>query len=362
MTVLLTVLGVIGRILLAVLLLLLLLVLLVLFVPIRYSVNGRGDSDELAGGGEVNVSWLLKMLQLRLSIRKAGKEEDLQTAFELRIFGVNPKERRRKKAEAEKQKRIQQKKQKLEEIREQNPEHYEELKEEARIRKEEREQARLREEEVRRKAEEEQKEREAAEEKRRRKAASLKERMKRQALRQITFAERVVRAAAAAVADFFMAGIRLIIRLSGLPVRISEFCGEVMNRFFSAAGKITRVLNLLGDPRTGGALLLVKRKLFQVLRHVLPREARGELEFGLGDPALTGEAFGLASVFYPRYAGKIRLAADFDRTFVKGDLTLNGRIHLYYFVYILVSALLNRDFRYMIHLYRNRNKEETQHG
>ena len=83
MSIILTILKVIGIILLIILLIILAILLLVLFVPIRYSAGGRKEGDVLEFSGK--VTWLLRAVTVQIGYEpgRAGLTKDL------RIFGIS---------------------------------------------------------------------------------------------------------------------------------------------------------------------------------------------------------------------------------------------------------------------------------
>lgn len=91
-----------------------------------------------------------------------------------------------------------------------------------------------------------------------------------------------------------------------------------------------------------------KAIIIKILRHVLPRKLRGYICFGFNDPAVTGIITGAAALFYPKYQNTFSLEPDFQRQCFTANCQGRGRIHLGFFVYIGITALLNRDVRNLI--------------
>lgn len=345
----------IGKCVLILLLILLLLIAALLFIPFRYRahVSGSTESSELHIIAE--ISFCLRALRFCFE-KHAGKNPGgPASAKKFIIFGISPSDMRkaakRKKAEAAKA----EKKKRIEQIHEENPEQYQKMKEEARARKEERERRKKQAEEeaaLRRKREEEELAR----------ATERRERMRIRALHSIGYAERAVRAIFSAVRDTFGLLYRILLRLSEIPSMLGGRMADGWKSALSAMGKVMNTSSFATDPRTHGALLALLRLLRKLLGHIMPGDAAGELTYGFGDPALTGESLAAVSVYYPRYAGKLQINPRFDDPVLDGDVEVRGRVFLCYVVTILIRTLLDSDIRYMIHLYRERKKEEQDHG
>lgn len=91
-----------------------------------------------------------------------------------------------------------------------------------------------------------------------------------------------------------------------------------------------------------------KTTIIKILKHVLPRKLRGYIRFGFDDPAVTGMVTGVAALFYPKYQKSFSLEPDFQRQCFAADCRGRGRIHPGFFLYIGITALMNRDVRNLI--------------
>ena len=178
MSTILFILSIIGRILLVILCIILVLLALILLVPVRYRVDFSGEKGLV--DADVGVSWLLKFLMADAHVHKtfgdgaegaegAESASDAHAApgaktaaqaetvkIDIRICGISPAVLRRKRSERQIAKLKAQKKKQLDTIKAKDPERYQQMKEEARLKKEARaqEKARLAAEEAARKEQE----------------------------------------------------------------------------------------------------------------------------------------------------------------------------------------------------------------
>ena len=100
--ILLSILKILGIILLAVLAVVLLAVLVLLFVPVRYRISGKWNTEEKKIEGK--VTWLFRLVHISMSADKNGQQ------IVPRIMGINLKKSRKKKTKAEKRGKEQKKK------------------------------------------------------------------------------------------------------------------------------------------------------------------------------------------------------------------------------------------------------------
>lgn len=84
------------------------------------------------------------------------------------------------------------------------------------------------------------------------------------------------------------------------------------------------------------AIKEIKHIIFKVLKHILPQKLHARIKFGFEDPATTGNILGVASVLYGVYGDKLELEPDFEDVVLEGEYKLKGRIRLFN---LLVAAL-----------------------
>ncbi len=346
MAVLLTVLSVIGRILLILLLVLLVLILLILLVPFRYSAAADGDSGgSLAADG--SVTWLFRAVRLSFFFRK--EEDGNSTGAKLWIFGVSPAELLEKLRRKKREKRKKEKKKRLEKIRKRDPGRYEQLRREALERKKER--------------------RDAAEA---RKAEDVKEdmpepkpgnrvaRKQRRRQRRISLAARALLRIRRLMNRAGAAVFNAAFRIAGAPAKAAGKLKEKLAAAAALCRRISKWTDFLTDSRTGLAVLRLKRTAFTLLGHVRPRRVSGRAEFGFDDPALTGEAAGIAWALRPSYGDSLVLTPVFTEQRFAGRLQATGRVILMRVLIALVPVVLDRNVRYCYHFIKNRDKEVSE--
>ncbi|MDO5146753.1 MAG: DUF2953 domain-containing protein [Eubacteriales bacterium] len=114
---------------------------------------------------------------------------------------------------------------------------------------------------------------------------------------------------------------------------------------FSIKSAIEKMKYIYREYHGEQLLSFIKKSIFNLIKHILPRRLKGRVRFGLNDPAQTGMLTGLAAMWYPKYHDTFSLEPDFQESCLEADCTGRGRIHPGYFVYILITVLLNRDIR-----------------
>lgn len=100
------------------------------------------------------------------------------------------------------------------------------------------------------------------------------------------------------------------------------------------------------------------RKLIRYLRYLIdgwkPRKVKGYLEFGTGQPDLTGKLTGLMYVLLPAGADSFELNPDFYDKKLCADVTVSGRIRMYRLVWVGIRLLVDREFWDLVRLIRHK--------
>ena len=130
---------------------------------------------------------------------------------------------------------------------------------------------------------------------------------------------------------------------------IKQRLSDIWRKINNVCQKIKNVKNVKDDfveylkkDESKEAIKELKSLILRVLKKILPYKLSAKLRFGFKNPAITGNVLGVASVFYFIYGEKVVLEPDFDNECLEGEYSFKGKIR----VITLVSAALK--------IYRNR--------
>ena len=110
----------------------------------------------------------------------------------------------------------------------------------------------------------------------------------------------------------------------------------------------------LMDQRNHKAVLHIWKEFLYLLAHLKPKEVKGEVTFGTGDPAMTGQitgAFSLLPIFY-RYDAHIYPDFLSDGWYVRGFLCMKGHMALFHLLCIAVRLFKDRNIKRVYHKIR----------
>ncbi|MDO4295452.1 MAG: DUF2953 domain-containing protein [bacterium] len=84
----------------------------------------------------------------------------------------------------------------------------------------------------------------------------------------------------------------------------------------------------VSSPQNQKSMRLLLRQAKAMLRHVLPKKAKGHIEFGLEDPSLMGQILAGAALLYPLYGEQIQIVPVFDKKHLEGEILICGRVRV----------------------------------
>ena len=152
-------------------------------------------------------------------------------------------------------------------------------------------------------------------------------------------------------------------KYTGTPETIDEKFEKIMDKVYEVKDKIDEGIAFLNEESTRRLILLLKKKLFRLLKEICPRDYGGEVRFGFSDPFTTGQAASAAAVLYPVYQDRIHVEPRFDREEIFADLSLKGHVRLFPFAAAAAQIWFNRDFQTVFKRLKNRKKDDGgKHG
>lgn len=302
MTILLTILKVIGIILLVLLAVILALLLLVLFFPVTYGVRGELEEEIRIRG---KVSWLFSLIALRFEVinKEAHVQMSILGIFKKNIFPAEehpkPKKKRRKKDEQE----------------EPSEETTASI-QAAEIPVEQDLQQETSEQQKEQQKESEQQEQRQNRSRKKKDGKSLKK---------------------------------------YLPWNIIRtWIRKIKAFFFSLKKNFSNIKKNLSDETNKKAAGKLFKELKSILRHVGPRRGRADLSYSTGDPATTGQLTGILSMMPLMYKKGIRVRPDFtaEHFYVRGTFRINGHIQLFRFLGTAIRLYRDKDVKALIRKFK----------
>ena len=123
-----------------------------------------------------------------------------------------------------------------------------------------------------------------------------------------------------------------------------KFCAKIAD----IRQNIQYYTEVLQEEETRQAFGLCREELLRLVRHVLPRKVRGNIRFGLEDPAATGQLFGLYCAFCQFPGWELAVEPDFEQPVLEGELEIKGKARGAAVLRAGWKLLRSRDIRHLI--------------
>ena len=298
------ILKIIGICLLCLIGLLLLCIGLVLFVPVRYRASGSYIEKQLKLLG--GVTWLCHIISVRI-FYDGEKQEDKSRVL-VKIFGIAIMDTAKKKT-----KKAKESKEAVLEVPKKPP--HEKVAE-----KKEKTKSRLPEIAQKPKAEVQKNEEKKSEEKK----------------------------DEAARVEHTKSKKSLLAKLTAFRQKMSDAFKRLCDRLETINQKKDKLMDILFSEENKKTFILLKRSIFKLIRHILPRRIEGWIHCGTDNPEKTGRMLGWLAVFYPLYAERLKIAPDFEKEIFETKFLAAGRIQAFTFVSTGIKIMLNKDLRRII--------------
>ena len=361
--ILLTILKVIGIILLVILALLIALILIVLFVPFRYRVHAKKEGGPLEADGR--ITWLLKLLRVEVKYRdKSGRADIKVLSFTLKSIripaGEGHLQEKPKPGEEKQQKKPESGEADLQKKAESGQGHSAAAKNakagSAADRSSDGSKKTADEKAIPDKAQSVASDKttslKAAAEPSSEGADNSKESSKESRISSVI--RSVLSVLPGRITRIVEKVCDILLRLLDLPFEIYDKVDDGIDR----VDRKIRAIQYKIEPLLTIEAEHMLRKLIgyalYLIRGWKPRRIRGYIEYGTGQPDVTGKLTGLIYLLLPEEADRFDIRPDFYDKRFRTDVTMSGHIRLYRAFVVAVKVLLDREFWELLRMIRHK--------
>ena len=137
----------------------------------------------------------------------------------------------------------------------------------------------------------------------------------------------------------FITGIRE--KIITIYNKVKEFLINIKNKKDS----VERYIRILQREEVKGAFSLWKKRIFKMIKHLLPRHMKIHIHVGMEDPATTGYILGAYSILSDKLRRQIILQADFEQVILEADYNIKGHCHAFRFLHELLCIVTDKNCR-----------------
>lgn len=129
--------------------------------------------------------------------------------------------------------------------------------------------------------------------------------------------------------------------LKSIPQRIGAFWKK-LKKIFQKAGDF---IGLLRSELVKTVFSHFGRHLKYLWKHLRPDRIQGELRYGFSDPAVTGQLTGILYLLLPGNCYTVRLEPDFENVIYEGEIHIHGHIRFWHFARVAWKVFRDKEFR-----------------
>lgn len=131
---------------------------------------------------------------------------------------------------------------------------------------------------------------------------------------------------------------------------------KVCDTIMKIKDNINYYLKVLQSDSTKRALSLCQKQFMYILRKILPQKYRVNLHLGFDDPAVMGEVLAVWGMLYPLHQGNIDIQPEFEQTVMEGDFSFQGHVSAFVFVRAACILFFDKDIK---RLFKHLRRSET---
>ncbi len=137
-------------------------------------------------------------------------------------------------------------------------------------------------------------------------------------------------------------------KINNIITKIKYTFKKVYDTIFKIKNNIKYYIQLLQRERTKIAIRKLKSRLGVILKNLKPQKYKINLHLGFDNPELMGKIMAVNGILYPFHLGKIAVLPEFDQSIIEGNFEIKGRISIYVYVWTALIVLFDKDIKWLI--------------
>lgn len=135
---------------------------------------------------------------------------------------------------------------------------------------------------------------------------------------------------------------------------IKPWIGKIRKLWNRLKENFANIKRELSDETNKNALVHILQELKRLLRHIGPRRGRVNLRYATGDPATTGQLTGVFSLCPLFYKKGVAVIPDFtaDKFYIRGSFHIHGHMQVFYFLGIAWRLYRDKDIKKLIQKFK----------
>lgn len=137
-------------------------------------------------------------------------------------------------------------------------------------------------------------------------------------------------------------------KIKGIIEKVKCTIRDICDRIKNIKSEYDFYKALWDKPQGKAAVKHVFSEVWYLLKKIKPKDIEGDVLFGTGDPASTGQAIGAVAAVYGFMPEKLRITPDFEEKVYEGNLHIKGKLRLIHVVIIAIRLIADKNVRYVV--------------
>lgn len=141
-------------------------------------------------------------------------------------------------------------------------------------------------------------------------------------------------------------------KIQNILIKFIEFSKNIKFTFqkiyviiINIKDNIKYYLELLQQESTKRAFALCKKQFLRILKNLCPQKCSVKLHLGFEDPSVLGNVLAIWGMTYPLHMGKIDISPEFEQEIIEGTFSFKGRVNIYILLWTAWLFLMDKNIK-----------------
>lgn len=118
---------------------------------------------------------------------------------------------------------------------------------------------------------------------------------------------------------------------------------DIIQNIKTKKESLGRYIRILQKEEVKNAFSICKKRIFKIIKHLLPKKMKIYAHIGMEDPSTTGYILAIYSVLPEKIRRQVILKTDFDEVIMEADFNIKGSCNAFNLLLQLLSVITNKN-------------------
>ena len=119
-------------------------------------------------------------------------------------------------------------------------------------------------------------------------------------------------------------------------------------------------IEILRQEEVKKSFSLCKKRIFKLIKHILPKKMKVSAHYGFDDPSTTGYVLAVYGMLPAAIGKKFKLHPDFEHSIIECDFMLKGSVNAWSMLHQLLCILADKNCRALYHIVKKEILDERK--